>query len=238
MLKTVLIIVAAAFFVQSCAYNMADRGGALLTGGSGGLQGQTIVMREGKQIPAMVFIDQFVDARPPEEMKRDERAKNNPKNLNLDYFTYGERYAQFQHDLVNLTADYLQRSFMFRGYMTGIKIGEPEFTMRGKVLHYYGYYEPALSAFGDAMLGGLGSAMVNGTQEMPTGGLIEIEVELVNNKTNTVVWKGTMRYEGPSKDTFVPSDRNWAQYEYADSRLYQRAFNNFTEQLAKANLKP
>ncbi len=227
-----------AVFLQSCAYNMGDKGGATLTGGSGGLQGQAILMRDEKQIPGMVFVEPFTDARPAEEMKREERAKKNPRNLNLDYFTYGERYAQFQSDLVSLTADYLQRSFLFRGTGTGIKIGTPEFTMRGKVLHYYGYYEPATSAVGDAMLGGLGSAIVNGTQETPSGGLIEIEVELFNNKTNTVAWKGTMRYEGPAKDTFVPSDRNWAHFEYADSRLYQRAFNNFTEQLAKANVKP
>lgn len=237
-LKTAFMLVAATLILQSCAYNMADKGGATLTGGSNGLQAQGILMRNDKQIPAVVFLEPFTDERPAEEMKRDERAKKNPKNLNLDYFTYGERYAQFQNDFTNLTSDYLSRSFMFRGIGTGIKIGSPEFTMRGKVLHYYGYYEPATSAVGDVMLGGLGSALVNGTQEMPTGGLIEIEVEIVNNKTNTVAWKGTMRYEGPAKDTFVPSERNWAQYEYADSRLYQRAFNNFTEQLAKANLKP
>jgi hypothetical protein len=227
-----------AIFLQSCAYNMADKGGATLTGGSGGLQGQIITMYDNKQIPGMVFVEVFTDARPAEEMKRDVRAKNNPKNLNLDYFTYGERYAQFDVDLLSLTADYLGRSMIFRGIGTGIKIGNPEFTMRGKVLHYYGYYEPAVSDIGGAVLGDVGTAIINGTKEMPSGGLIEIAIEITNNKTNTVAWKGTMRYEGPSKDTFVPSDRSWAQFEYADSRLYQRAFNNLTEQLAKANLKP
>jgi hypothetical protein len=230
-----LVAFAAAASLHSCAtYRMQDTGGGSISLAGDKPSVRTIKVLQ-KPLPYSLRIEEFTDERPPEEMKRSERAKKAAADK-LDFYSYGEQYAAFQQDLVDLTAKYFGSAVAFQSISSGMIALPSDLVLKGRVKNYYGYYENATSAIGDAFLGDIGRGIVGASKEMPTGGSINIEVQLVNPKTGNVVYEDVIRAEAPQKDTFAPRDRNFAAFEYADSRLYQIAVSDFLQRLSAASI--
>ena len=222
--------------ISSCAiYRMKDSGGSSISLAGDKPSIRTIKVLS-KQISYSLRLEEFTDERPPEEMKRTERAKTTPADK-LDFFSYGEQYTLFKEDLLSLTAQYFGFAGAFPAISSGMIKLPSDLVMTGRVKHYYGYYENATSVVGDVLLGDLGRGIVGAAQPMPTGGVIEIDVELTSTKSGKVVYQDKIFAKAPAKDTFAPQDRNFAAYEYADSRIYQLAINDFLQRLSAANLK-
>jgi hypothetical protein len=231
----ILCLLLSVAMTSSCAvYRMGDTGGSSISLAGNQPSVRTIKVLP-KQLPYSLRIEEFTDERPPEEMKRSERAKSAAADK-LDFFSYGENYASFKEDLLNLTSEYFGFAGAFRSISSGMIVLPSDLVMKGRVKHYYGYYENATSLVGDVVLGDVGRGLVGAIKEMPTGGIIEIEVQLVSAKSGKTVYQDKIFAKAPAMDTFAPKDRNFAAYEYADSRIYQIAINDFLQRLASANL--
>ena len=221
---------------QSCAiYRMKDTGGSSISLAGNQPSIRTIKVIQ-NQIPYSLRLEEFTDERPPEEMKRSERAKTAAADK-LPFYSYGENYALFQQDLVELTTEYFNFAGAFKIISSGMVKIPTDLVMTGRVKHYYGYYENATTLGTDILVGDVGRGIIGAAKEMPTGGKIEIDIELTSTKSGKVVYKDKIFATAPAKDTFAANDRDFAAYEYADSRLYQLAINDFLQRLSSANLK-
>lgn len=222
--------------LQSCAtYRMKDSGGSSVSLAGSNPTIRTIKVLP-KQIPYSLRIEEFTDERPPEEIKRSERAKTTPADK-LNYYSYGENYSLFKEDLLNLTTEYFNFAAAFSSISSGMIKLPTDLVMTGRVKHYYGYYENATTFGTDLLVGDVGRGIIGAAKEMPTGGVIEIEIQLTSTKSGKVVYQDKIFAQAPAKDTFAPQDRDFAAYEYADSRIYQLAINDFLQRLSAANLR-
>lgn len=234
-ISALCVVILCVSMLQSCAiYRMKDSGGSSISLAGSNPSIRTIKVLP-KQIPFSLRLEEFTDERPPEEMKRSERAKTAPADK-LDFFSYGENYSLFKEDLLTLTSSYFSFAAAFPSISSGMIKFPTDLVMTGRVKHYYGYYENATSVVGDVLLGDVGRGIVGAAKEMPTGGVIEIEVQLTSTKSGKVVYQDKIFAKAPTKDTFAPENRNFAAYEYADSRIYQLAINDFLQRLSAANL--
>jgi hypothetical protein len=230
-----MLVLFASTLLQSCAiYRMRDTGGSSvsLAGSSPSIRTIKVIP---KQLPYSLRLEEFTDERPPEEMKRSERAKTAPANT-LDFYSYGENYALFKDDLLTLTTEYFNFAGAFKIISSGMVKLPSDLVMTGRVKHYYGYYENATSFGTDLLVGDVGRGIIGAAKEMPTGGTIEIEIQLTSTKSGKVVYQDKIFAKAPAKDTFAPENRDFAAYEYADSRIYQLAINDFLQRLSSANL--
>lgn len=229
------VSVCACFLFTSCAtYRMKDSGGSSISLAGNQPSIRTIKVLP-KQLPYTLRIEEFSDERPPEEMKRSERAKTTAQDK-LGFFSYGENYALFKEDLLTLTTEYFNFAGAFRVISSGMIKLPSDLVMTGKVKHYYGYYENATTFGTDLLVGDVGRGIIGAAKEMPTGGEIEIEIELTSTASGKVVYRDKIAAKAPPKDTFAASDRDFAAFEYADSRIYQLAVNDFLQRLSSASI--